>query len=681
MLRGVLAALVLIHAIGARALEAQSCPATKTALVLSGGGVKGLAHIGVLRALDSLGVVPDLVVGTSMGAIVGAMYASGVDGASLDSLVRSVDLEQAFQSYDLHGPQRLRGLAPLVIWERGSGGVEIQNASVSESAVNFLLGAALLDGGLLARGQFDSLPIPYRAVATNLATRQSRVFASGDLAQVVRASMAVPVVFEPVGIDGDFFTDGGLSQNIPVAAARQAGATRVIVSDVTSGTPDSLNPYSAIAVGEQLINYLFTQDLDTLPGDLYLKIDLAQVRSLDLSRRTVANVLDEGHRIADSALGARLDWCMTLRNAVVKTGTPPVIGEVTATGGDPEDLAQVLRLVRNQPLDRTLLRKRLATLSETQWYRSLWLNPGGSRDTVTFSLEARPAPQAVAGLSVAYNSDLGGKMWAGVVARRFLTRGLEGSGFLFLGRFRQELFLGLRNTKRLGSYAVTPALSVSGAYEDVRQFDADGNELPQIRVNEVVGLLGLERRFFGRWSVSLALEGRAWRESDVGNEAAGGRLRVMQSERNSETRYLADVQVTGVYRRAELLAAPRVEFDDWSIRPYVRLGWGQDLPAQLLFPLGGTAGFPGLHIGERLGDREVDVGGTVRYMVSAPLYVSAEVALGRTALGGSLFGSDGWLAGGRVGIGAETPIGPVAIDYGVTDQGRDLLMFRYGRWF
>jgi predicted acylesterase/phospholipase RssA len=674
--------LLVLLSLGTSSLDAQVCTPARTALVLSGGGVKGLAHIGLIRVLDSLGVTPDLVVGTSMGAIIGGLYASGYGGRELDSLVRTADLQRAFQTYDLHGPQRLRGLSPLVIWEQGAGGVEVQNAAVSEAAVNFLLDLAMVHGNLMARGDFDSLPIPFRAVATNLATRKPEVFASGDLAQVVRASMAVPVVFEPVEIDGAFFIDGGLSQNVPITAARLAGATRLIISDVTSGTPDSLNPYSAIAVGEQLINYLFTQDLDTLPGDIYIKTDLAHVRTLDLDRPTVAQVLVEGYRVADSALSGAA--CLESRLPPPAGTLPTVVGAVGSSGGSTDEAAraaEVLRLETGQALDLFTLRRRLAMLSETQWYRSIWLGPGGAGDTVSFDLGLRPAPRWVSGLAVAYNNDRGGKLWLGTVNRHLLLQGLEGSAFLFLGRFRKELFAGVRNTKHLGSYVVTPALSVSGAFEDVRQFDAQGAEQPSIPVEELVGFLGLERRFFGRWSVALGFEARLWSEADSTDRAAGGHLRVVRTARNAESRLVADVLATGVYRRVAVLLAPTFALNRWSLKPYARLGWGERLPAQLQFPLGGMAGFPGLHIGERLGDREFDVGLVVRHTVKGPVFVSGEVAVGRTAFGGGLVAEGGWLLGGRIGVGADTPFGPVGVDYGVTEGGRNLLLFRFGRWF
>lgn len=664
----------------------QACAPRRTALVLSGGGVKGLAHIGLIRVLDSLGVVPDLVVGTSMGSIVGALYASGYRGRELDSLVRSADLEQVFQTYDLHGPDRLRGLSPLVIWERGAGGLEVQNAAVSESAANFLLDVALLRGNLTARGDFDSLPIPFRAVATDLGTRRPKTFAAGDLARAVRASMAVPVVFEPVEIDGRFYVDGGLSENVPIATGRDTPETRLIISDVTTGTPDSINPYSALAVGGQLINYLFTQRLDTIPGDLYVRTNLSEVSTLDLDRTTVAAVLDEGYRVARATLGG-VD-CLRSTGSRRRQAFPRVVGRVamdSVTRRSGLAGSGILPLEEGDSLDAHRLRKRLLLLAQTQWYRSIWLGPrrqgpAGS-DTVAFRVGGRPAPRWVGGLGVAYNNDRGGKIWTGVVDRSLFATGLEGSGFLFLGRFRQELFLGLRSARRRGSYSVTPALAASGAFEDVRRFDPRGNELPATDVEEIEGFVGLERRFFGRWSVSLGAEARTWNEDNVATSTLGGRIRILKSARDARPVLLVDGRTTGVYDRIQAAIEPRFDLGRWSLRPRVRLGWGTSLPAQLQFPLGGMAGFPGLHIGERRGDREVEFGLVARYSVAGRVFLGAEAALGRTALGGGLFDSQGWLFGGRAGIGAETPFGPVGIDYGLTDGGRNLLLFRFGRWF
>ena len=208
----------------------QTCRPARTALVLSGGGAKGLAHIGVLRVLDSLGVRPDLVVGSSMGAIVGGMYASGYSGRQIDSLARSLPIANLFRTYQPRAPRSLGPVQPLVVWEQGDRRFNLQNAAVAETEVNALVNAAMLRGNLLARGNFDSLPIPFRAVATDLSDRSVVVLGSGDLARAVRASFAIPLVFAPESLDGRILADGGLVANIPVAAARAAGAERAASS-------------------------------------------------------------------------------------------------------------------------------------------------------------------------------------------------------------------------------------------------------------------------------------------------------------------------------------------------------------------------------------------------------------------------------------------------------------------
>ena len=154
-----------------------------------------------------------------MGAVVGALYASGYSGRELDSLARVVPLAALFRTYQPLAPRSLGILQPLVVWEQGERGFAVQSASVVEAEANALVNAAMLRGNLLARGNFDSLPIPFRAVATDLAHRETVVLRSGDLAQAVRASAAVPLLFAPERREGRFLADGGLSANVPVAVA------------------------------------------------------------------------------------------------------------------------------------------------------------------------------------------------------------------------------------------------------------------------------------------------------------------------------------------------------------------------------------------------------------------------------------------------------------------------------
>ena len=198
-----------------------SCPAARTALVLSGGGAKGLAHVGVLQVLDSLGFIPDFIVGTSMGSVVGAMYAVGFTGNEIDSIVRHSPGGSLLQSFEPVAPRSLGTLQPMLSFAQGDGVSGLQTNALNERDVNALLDSKLFLGNLRARGDFDSLPIPFRAVATDLGTRKPVVLAQGDLPRAVRASIAIPIVFTPEYINGQYLADGGLSANIPIGIARE----------------------------------------------------------------------------------------------------------------------------------------------------------------------------------------------------------------------------------------------------------------------------------------------------------------------------------------------------------------------------------------------------------------------------------------------------------------------------
>jgi hypothetical protein len=116
------------------------------------------------------------------------------------------------------------------------------------------------------------------------------------------------------------------------------------------------------------------------------------------------------------------------------------------------------------------------------------------------------------------------------------------------------------------------------------------------------------------------------------------------------------------------------------LTPRLMLGWGEGLPLQLGFPLGGEDGFPGLHLGERRGDREAMLGLLLTAPLKGPLLGRIELAGGRTANGGALLGDDGWVGGIRAGVGADTPVGSVRFEYGYSTEGRGAVFIRLGDW-
>lgn len=670
-------------------IPAQECRPPRTALVLSGGGAKGIAHIGVLRTIDSLGIRPDLIVGTSMGAVVGALYASGYSGRELDSLARALPLSELFRTYQPQAPKSLGVLQPLVVWEQGERRFTIQSAAIIEAEINAFVNAGMLRGNLLARGDFDSLPIPFRAVATDLARREAVVISSGDLAQAIRASIAIPLMFAPERIGDRFLVDGGLSANIPVQIARNEGAKAVIVSDATEHPADTIDAYSPFIVADRLVQFLFQQPADSLrAADLLVRPAIEGFTSLNFSADNIARMLARGRQAADTTI-PRLA-CPPRRSGSVgspaRRDLPTQVGAVRMRDANASErlaLERVLGLGLSDTLEVGLLRTRLRQLGfASEEYQSVWLGPTGAGNSVAFDIELRRAARRVAGLGLAYDNELGGRMWAGLVDRRLFGLALEGSTALFLGELRKEAYAGLRRNYQLGRQLLRPTLTARLALEDLRQFEENGEELPQAEIREAIGFLGAERSLPNGWELAAGVLGHAWREPDRdGRSSAGLATRVTRASRTRGRVVLGELTWTGIYWRALLDAEVVGKVGALRVLPRLRVASGDDLPAQAAFPLGGDDGFPGLHIGERRGDREVMLGLKLTFPVRGPLLARIELASGRTSTGGGLLAGDGWVGGIRAGLGAETPVGPVRFEYGYSTEDRGTVLVRLGRWF
>lgn len=236
----------------------------RVCLVLSGGGARGAAHIGVLKVLEELRIPIDCITGTSMGSLVGGAYASGMSVPEMEKLISGVSTDLLFKEKPPRQDQDIRRklddrsiLLGIEVGVR-DGNLLLPKGVVSGVQLETVLRALSKLGGYV---KFDEMPIPFRAVATDLVTGKAVVFSEGELANVMRASMSVPAAIAPAVIGGQILVDGGLTNNLPVDVARAMGADIVIA--VNLGTPlmkrEELT--SVLGVTGQMINILTEQNV------------------------------------------------------------------------------------------------------------------------------------------------------------------------------------------------------------------------------------------------------------------------------------------------------------------------------------------------------------------------------------------------------------------------------------
>lgn len=282
------------HSLGAR---------PRICLALSGGGARGYAHIGVLKKLEALHVPIDCIAGTSMGAVIGGLYASGMSAAAIEKALAGMDLtDVAFdREARVDQPQAVRrdNFDYPVSLPLGFSSDGIRSASGLIQGNRLLALLQQHTSRLPGDVSFDDLPVPFRAVATDIETGDKIVLREGSLPQAIRASMAVPGLFAPVVLEGRTLVDGGIADNLPVDVAKQMGADIVIAVDI--GTPlKRANQLTSMAsVTQQVIGALISQNVRSQRANLGAADILLRP---DLSGLAFTDFADAGRGIAAGAV-------------------------------------------------------------------------------------------------------------------------------------------------------------------------------------------------------------------------------------------------------------------------------------------------------------------------------------------------------------------------------------------
>lgn len=700
---------------GAQPQAAQAPARPQLALALSGGGARGIAHIGALRALEEAGLVVDAIAANSMGAVVGGIYASGRTSGELEAIVRSLDWALLFSGRPdrraLPVVRREDRLPDLFGFSFDGTRPRLPAGLLAEQRVNRFLIEYLSPASYAAGSDFDRLPIRFRAVASDLGSGERVVLARGDLARAVRASMSIPVFFPPVEWEGRRLVDGLLVDNLPTDVARAFGAAVTVAVDISSPELEPADYESALGVAEQVSNLLSArrnQDFAVEP-DVLVRPDLGRHLATDYSG--FDELIRAGHEATRQALPRIRALLAAAKVADEPRHGPPAgrglegsrIAAVVARGNQRVS-ERLLRRIFNIPLGRGYEMKRglraLDKVTATGLLEHAWMEFEPAEGGVTVVLRGKDAAPNRVGVGIAYNE------WE--KARGSLR--LRNQNALGFGE-RVELLLAASDAFTLaqawlrGDRLLVAGLGYSVAgysfTDKPRYFDEEGDET--------------NRGKFERQGASFSLSGSLERWGLVEAGARFGRVKTV--EQPGIPLPDANDRVALVFARLALDTAddPRwpesgarlAATGEWSVagmgadRPYWLLqldgrgalglsrratleldGFvalsGDELPAYEQPRLGGPTLVPGYRFEELKGAQALAGALSVRYRVAGALRLVARGGAGNVFAETQDIGLADLRWG--VGIGAYYPtrLGPLAVELAVRDDGRSLVSLSFG---
>lgn len=691
----------------------------RVALVLAGGGARGAAHVGALRVLERERVPVDLVVGTSMGAVVGGLYASGLTPDEIESALASIDWVGLF---DDEPPRKRLSYRRKVDDRRGyvkletgvdRGGLTVPTGLVAGQKLAFVLQSTLLH--TFAVDDFDALPIPFRAVATDLESGRAAVLAEGSLAVAIRASMSVPLAFAPVEIDGRTLVDGGIVDNLPLGVARDLGAERLIVIDVTSPLGEFDEP-SIFNVAGRTIDVMTldnVRDSRRLIGDR----DLLITPEIDVTATQFARFADaiaDGERAVSKQLEAlrgfsvsaerHADWRASLRLGVELDPTKVRIDEIVVEGLDRVSSEQLMRRISTEPGSMLDLDRVAADLERIYQI--------GEFERVEFRIEPDGARRRLV-------IDLSEKSWGPGYLRYGLAleANLEGDGFfrLFGDYTRTQLNRLGAEWKTVGSIG-----DEDGLFTELYQpLDYDGRYFvaPSLEWSQRQELVEIDPgRFSSRLERSEASLAVGARLSHFGELRLGASRGLFQIQPRGELAPQQDFDTGGAYARIgfDLLDQPFFPRAGWFAEAefygsregfgadleYDRLegdlgvvlgagkgaflglaqygsALGSDLPDFEEFTLGGFLDQTGLDPESLRGDHKVGLQlvyyreiGRLPRLLGSEIYLGGAAEVGQVWSAGASFDADELRATGTLLAGFDSVVGPLYVGLGIADDGQ-----------
>ena len=709
--------------------SAQAAERIKVGLALSGGGARGIAHIGILKELERQNIPIDYIAGTSIGSIIGGLYASGKSIAEIEQLLGKIDWKAIFNDSSLRKDTTIRRKFEDEVFQLDKelgykdGKVQLPSGLIKGQRLQLLLDRLFLDTSGIEH--FDQLPIPFRAVATDITTGKAVILEAGSLSTAIRASMSVPSIFSTVKVNDQILVDGGISNNLPIDVVRQMGADVVIAVDI--GTPllakDKLGTILDVSV--QLTNLLVRtttdRQIETLTErDILIVPDLGNFSSSNFGGAS---------RIIENGAAAAMDASLQLEKLSISLYgdeqlvdlkqisdlRPPVISfiEINDNTGLSDEYIR-LRLTQKigAALDFDQLEKDIAKIYGLDIFSSVTYaiinRPTGS-GLVLNAIEKSWGPRYLQ-FGLSYSSEVIGNnelsVLAGLTIKPLNARNGEWRSLLRAGRES------LLSTEIYQPFSIRSSYYFRGNLFLTDEFFNNFNEdinISQTRVRKHGGTIALGREY-KRWGdLSLGLTRfKAENDTEIGppdpslEDSDGGELFLLGRVDTFDKAFFPTEGGQGalewISSRSGLGADNEFEqglFDylhasSWNTHTYL-LGAKYFstvdgiAPIQSNFRLGGIFNLPGFSTNQLSGQhlyllrsgyqRQLD-----NLLGSSP-YLGFTLQYGNTFEDKDKISLSDGIAAGGIWLGWDTFIGPVFISYGYAETGDNSVYFSVGNLF
>ena len=709
---------------GSGLLAQESRPAApgKLGLVLAGGGARGAAHIGVLKVLEEMRVPVDLIAGTSMGSIVGGLYAYGLSAAELERAMLGIDWEFALGDKPAreHVPFRRKqdDADFLIDFKLGvrDGRLRLPKGLIQGQHALLLFKMLSLHAWKLR--SFDELPLPFRAVATDIANGAQVVLGSGDLATAMKASMSIPGAFAPTVIDGRELVDGFVVNNIPIDVAKQMGATRILAVDVGSPLlkPEDLGDPLAITgqmVGIMMQESVAKQKRTLTADDLLIVPDLGEFSTTAFDRVREAIAIGEKAARAQANELRRFavseaEYAHYLARQRLRPPGPPRISSIEIQGAErisPDVVRGVMSIRPGEVLDQTRLLQDFERIYGLDHYDLAWfeLRADGDQVVLVVRLVERPWGPNYLSFGLRGNVEVGHVTYFDL-GTRFTMTGLDSAG----SELRAGITLGTNSQLDAEYYrpfaANSPFFAAAhaagrgypvreyqdGAFvseSDVLQGDygADlGVEIAR-RVELRTGIfgtvgsadtqIGVPSSFPDSFQDAGFVARLTFDTLDNANLPTSG-MQVQVSYAVGNESLGADV----AYERGSILGVAAAPLGPFAVLLRGELVTALDgtLPAQQEGTLGGLFRLSGLHIDEYRAQHTAMLGLALTHRLGKRSYAGISMETGdQWDQRSAVFGQP--LVAGSVFVGMDTPLGPLYVGYGMTEQDQHAAYFLIGR--